>query len=603
MKPKHLHLVAANVSISIVVLCAAGSPGADYTVRVVNPAVTNWMILPDGPLPPVCKPAVDIELSACRGEYEPASFVVIATQPLEQVGIEVGPLTGPGGQWPTHAVDVRVVKDYYWPRDWGIVTSPGIAVPSLLVHDERFLTIEPDPSDEEPGRLKNVAVGELADTEELQPVEISQRKQFWVTVHVPEDARPGSYTTTLRVVPQNAAPTEFTLRLQVHPFELLAPMLEYSIYYPANLYRSYSRQNRLSFSDITVQQAVAEFKNMLDHGVTNPNIYAEPTRGPHGTIDFSRLDHVLDLRESIGMRPKSLYLIRSPAIFSDRQLTVEERLRSQHGVAATLQWATSRGYEEVFFMAGDEYSGDRLRGERDSMVAVHEAGGKVGASCFLDFFDLAGDLIDRPVLLNTAPDVLFERARGMQPREFLEQLPELASLASFETMLSAPNYRKAIDGVHRQGKKIFVYMNPTGGVPFPDLHRRNQGLGLWRVGFDGTMNWAYTHITYGPDGTHPRATVREEQNMSLGIVFRTDSGPPLDTLAWEGFREGVDDVRYLTTLYAALRDAAGRFRDEPLIAKTHQWLSTIDVAHGNLDAIRREMTRRIIALQDLGYQE
>ncbi len=29
--------------------------GADYTVHVVEPAVTNHMILRDGPLPPVCR--------------------------------------------------------------------------------------------------------------------------------------------------------------------------------------------------------------------------------------------------------------------------------------------------------------------------------------------------------------------------------------------------------------------------------------------------------------------------------------------------------------------------------------------------------------------
>ena len=85
-------------------------------------------------------------------------------------------------------------------------------------------------------------------------------------------------------------------------------------------------------------------------------------------------------------------------------------------------------------------------------------------------------------------------------------------------------------------------------------------------------------------------------------VFRTTDGV-LDTLHWEGFREGVDDVRYLTTLYAALRGAAGRFPKEPLIAETHTWLARMDVANGDLDAIRREMARRTVALMDLGYKQ
>ena len=55
--------------------------GADYTIHVVEPAVTNHLILQDKPLPPVCKKTTAIELFACRGEYEPASFVVTASKP------------------------------------------------------------------------------------------------------------------------------------------------------------------------------------------------------------------------------------------------------------------------------------------------------------------------------------------------------------------------------------------------------------------------------------------------------------------------------------------------------------------------------------------
>ena len=75
------------------------APGAEsYSVHVVEPAVTDHMILQDGPLPPVCKEAAAMELFACRGEYEPASFVVTASKPLEGVRIEVGPVSGPGGE-------------------------------------------------------------------------------------------------------------------------------------------------------------------------------------------------------------------------------------------------------------------------------------------------------------------------------------------------------------------------------------------------------------------------------------------------------------------------------------------------------------------------
>jgi hypothetical protein len=134
-------------------------------------------------------------------------------------------------------------------------------------------------------------------------------------------------------------------------------------------------------------------------------------------------------------------------------------------------------------------------------------------------------------------------------------------------------------------------MNPPAGVPLPELQRRNEGLGLWRMGFDGTMNWAYMHILGGGP---------VEQPLHYAKVFRTDGGV-LDTLHWEGWREGVDDVRYLTTLADALTRARGRFRDDPLIRETDEWINEMEFAtSGSLDAIRREMARRIVALMHLG---
>ncbi len=61
--------------------------GADYTVHVVEPAVTNHMILRDGLLPPICREATALEIFACRGEYEPASFVITTSEPLKDVRV------------------------------------------------------------------------------------------------------------------------------------------------------------------------------------------------------------------------------------------------------------------------------------------------------------------------------------------------------------------------------------------------------------------------------------------------------------------------------------------------------------------------------------
>ena len=68
----------------------------------------------------------------------------------------------------------------------------------------------------------------------------------------------------------------------------------------------------------------------------------------------------------------------------------------------------------------------------------------------------------------------------------------------------------------------------------------------------------------------------------------------IDTLQWEGYREGVDDTRYLATLLDAI-DKAGPVRAKDADA-ARQWLDTLDI-NGDLDAIRAQMIDWILQLR------
>ena len=586
----HRKVVRTPIVLCVVGVIAACASGVDYTVYVVSPAITNHVIQKDGPLPPVCKAGKVIELAACRGEYEPASFVVDAAAPLEVVRIEVGQLTGPGGTLPGDCVDVRVVKDYY---TYVMADFYNTTLPMLLVHDESFLGIEPDPTEKQPWRMQNVATGPVRDAPELLPVNIEKRKQFWITVHVPEVVDPGSYETRVRIVPANGEVTELTLKVQVRLFELLPPMLEYSLYYPAYLEAKWIKPDSYHvFTNLSEQRYRAEQKNMLAHGVSNPNLFEGVSMKPDGGPDFTKLDRILTIRESVGMPRKALYLLGHEINIQSQPLTPRQRRQKQQLASQIRAWVRQRGYPEVFVAAQDEAWGNRLAGERESMIAVHEGGAKVFVAVMhTTFFDRVGDVLHRPVLGSSVNAQLRVATEKYDRKTFVSHLDEIAQAGTFQQMAERPGFRKAIDGMHHQGRRILTYMNPSAGTPLPQLQRRNEGLGLWRVGFDGTMTWAYTN-------NRGRAA---QQVMHHAMVFRTEDGV-LDTLHWEGFREGVDDVRYLTTLFATLRDAAGRFPGEPLVAETFAWLSEIDVATGDLDAIRSEMAERIVALLDLGYQ-
>ena len=80
------------------------------------------------------------------------------------------------------------------------------------------------------------------------------------------------------------------------------------------------------------------------------------------------------------------------------------------------------------------------------------------------------------------------------------------------------------------------------------------------------------------------------------FVIRGPEGV-LDTLSWEGYREGYDDARYLATLQDAMAKANAAGRHGTLVARTQRWLDNISI-HADLDEWRREMARRTAVLLD-----
>ena len=68
----------------------------------------------------------------------------------------------------------------------------------------------------------------------------------------------------------------------------------------------------------------------------------------------------------------------------------------------------------------------------------------------------------------------------------------------------------------------------------------------------------------------------------------------IDTLQWEGYREGVDDTRYLATLLDAIdkvEPSKGKDADA-----ARKWLDRLDI-NGDLDAIRVQMIDWILKLR------
>jgi len=493
--------------------------------------------------------------SACAGEYESLSATAYALQDVKGLSVTCSALKSPSATIPASAVDLRVVKSWFQGATSNIGYSPEKAlVPELLLKDDRLVRVD---LEKQENYVRSTAADGTesyllcsgpdsanldgvrpVDAATLQPVDIGagDSREFWLTIHLPDDAQPGLYEGTLAFA-SPAGTATLPLQLTVHPFALEPSRLTYSIYYRATL--SPDGQPTISSEGKSEEQYRAEIADLKAHGVLYPTNYQ--ARG-------DKLQRVLEIRRECGMPTERFY---------DLGYTVGPQTEGElPGVRSEVEWwigfLKPYGYETVYFYGIDEATGETLARQKAAWKVTQEAGGKTFVACYTGTFEAMGDSLNTAVLAG-APD----------PAE-------------------AAKY-------HAIGSQAFCYANPQVGVEDPAVYRRNFGLLLWKAGFDGAMDYAYQHSFHHIWDDFDDTTYRDHT-----FTYPTVNGV-IPTIEWEGFREAVDDVRYVTTLEKAIGKALPALRR--YAAAAQRWLDGLDPATADLDATRAEMARRIARLR------
>lgn len=574
-----------------------------------TPAITNDPILPWADVP--ANPSDRMTMRACRGEYEPASFVAYPIEDDLTIEVTATDLKGSAGRIASAKVDIRVVKCWYQagssegysmpPRYVEEVGEKDIMIlentpvdegrrvltPELLLKDDdlvrtekwyrqnfvklrypggtnRWLwisaprvvfpggrTVEPwIMSPDTVGKQEDVSVENqpISDTQTLQPVGIPKRtsKQFWITVHVPNDANAGDYEGEIQVRSQGKLLETLRLTLEVLPFELEANHLESSIYLHFFGSKGFlgmpldeKGKGTVGCDIRSVEQYRAELKNLLAHGVDNPT----------ESVPLEQLEIALQVRKEVGMKTDILYhTFEGLGGWTVRPVDVE-RLRK------VVALARKYGYKEVYFYGLDEAQGDRLKASRPELQKIHQAGGKIFAAGLAtslggDSFEVVGDLQDLMVM---------------------SYIPLKEDAAEW----------------HSKGKKIMSYANPQSGFEKPETYRRNYGLILDYANYDGGMTFAYYWFGWNDFNIWP-------PYRDHNFVYPTTDGV-IDTIQWEGYREAIDDLRYLATLRKAIARAEKSGMEKQAQA-ARVFIKNLDVKKGDLGVIRSEMIGWILEL-------
>ncbi len=554
-------------------LCtASGSCQSNGGANVyVLPALTDSWILPSTTISSAYS-RNRIALSGCAGEYKPAKFAISTTTDITGLAISAGDLTSSAGSIPAANIDIKVVKCWYQsesspPGDYWVsdlrAPSANMLVPELLLHDDTLVNVDGGEdyvklidgsyawvSQKVAATTDNaVKVADFpvaGDAATLQPVDIpaGTNKQFWVTVHVPDNAAAGDYAGHISLGNIGA----MNIDLTVLPFALEPSPMIHSLYYMSILDPGYPDGTVGGYGGTlgwgaprSEAQVSAEMKDQFEHGMTHLIAYQD-------WYDTSSLTVYVQRMQLTGFNRSEFFFL------SDGLASAV----NGNEVSPMIDWLAPYGITSLYLYGIDEADDAHgtLQPQRADWVSARAAGAKVFAS--------------------GGPDNVID----------------MVDIQDLMVRSDAPSASEAATW-HSHGHKICSYANPQTGAESPEIYRRNFGLLLWQKDFDGAMDFAYNWSEgnqiwndFSAPGNHYK---------SHAFTYPTSSGI-VDTIEWEGYREAVTDIRYLYTLFRAVTTAKGAGKDTSAIDSWIANLKSSNLANENLDDIRASIISYILTL-------
>ena len=435
-----------------------------------------------------------VAVAAAPGEYEPATITIRAGKALQNVSVKVaGALENDGGGvLPTAAVEIRLLDSA---AEW----SQGSR--------ECYL-------------LKKSTVD----------IDANASRRFWTTVHVPDDAAPGTYHSTLLIthtvtelgpdLGRRVTLASLDYEVEVRPIRLLSARETGMAFFMYNDTAYYSEDM------ITPDYQGRVFEDMREHGMTTATVYVYPVvDGTFSAVASGSPRHLGFSTTMDRLKAAGLVAPNVPVIWIGAEAYGPEVWRE------ALEERARRDWPRILFYAADE------PGEEARNVQVRAFMKKLAAF------------------------------RGAHPEYGVRVTTALGSSRGIQTvghhydvwishMMIRPSASAFIADARMYGKELWTYDCTLAPVD-PEMNRYHFGLWAWVSGVKGCALWAYF------DG-----------NPKLSYVYPT-ADDLVPTIGWEGVREGVDDYRYLATL-RKLADRARAMGKPELAADADRIFQQVD---------------------------
>ena len=316
-------------------------------------------------------------------------------------------------------------------------------------------------------------------------------KQFWITITAPRGTTPDTYTGKIIVSPSNAKPFSVPITVTVLPMRLMSPAKQYSI----------------------------DLRSSLD---TPPSTLPAPD-GSAFVTDYVSAD----------MLSKQLADIAAHNV----------HYISIHDSDATV-WDAYNARKTAGFLPPFVYMGPTDPKQIEQERTAHQA----------DEF-----------IYYENPDPTGAAKLAVMSKNGLPTATYIAHAADFDSMQDSldtviyqddedyPQQLVRTHGLRKSMKHDWWYWDDSDDNP--RTNRYNCGFLLQRADLYGAFLPSY-QLAFGSDPydqTSAGAAPIYQQFLPEMLTYPAQDGV-IDTIQWEAIREGINDERYLTTMYAAMRE-------------------------------------------------
>jgi hypothetical protein len=550
-------------------------PANAFIASYAVPPLSNVMRLPDAyPADGEAQGTTNVILA--QDQHESGSFNLYSFVDHKQVQLAVSDLKSADGTvFPAANIDLKVVKVWYQNGNgwFSYFSDPGLQlVPELLVYDENLVRVDTEKKAnyarvKTPSGTKEVWITSphkvyigfdhfqdgFADAESLAPVSLTagQFKQFFLNVHAPTGTKPGIYKGNITVTAQGQPTTQVPIAVKVLPYALPQPKTNYDV--NKDFYVSLMG----SWPPISPDHKafMPSLRNMRKHNLLNIELLAKPTTDPAVAEKMVKGFKEAGFRTDVIFGGTGIWVGKH----NQTQLTYDDLTKVRR---STREWGNFYkkhfGHTNAFLIHGDEQGAAWASSRRPYWRVVNLEGLKTQvAGHHSSYFAKAGYMINNRPLAGTPAD-------GKMARDW-------QSIGNGYTGF---------------------YANQHNGSENPDFVRRQHGLMGYLNNFDMVYNYEFGWGHWNDNRLEPYKPMVLAYPSSTGLV---------DTLAWEGFRQGIDDIRYATKLRQLANEAVQSGNIDRVYEgrKVYQWLTMLDSNTMDLARVRLEMIQKIENLMKL----